>query len=122
MPLNDKAKAILAKYEDVEGEFLFPSFNLDTYNENIRKILTHVGVTRRVATINPKTREFEIRPLNEVATSHTARKSFIGNLYKKVKDPALVASLSGHTDGSRAFARYREIDTEMQRELVKMIE
>ncbi len=75
-----------------------------------------------VPTINPKTREVEILPLNKVATSHTARKTFIGNLYKKVKDPALVASLSGHTDGSRAFARYREIDTEMKRELVKMIE
>lgn len=122
VPLNDKARAILAKYKDVDGELLFPSFTLDTYNENIRKILTHVGVTRMVPTINPKTREVEILPLNKVATSHTARKTFIGNLYKKVKDSALVASLSGHTDGSRAFARYREIDTEMKRELVKMIE
>ncbi len=42
--------------------------------------------------------------------------------YKKVKDPNLVASLSGHTDGSRAFARYREIDNEMKRELVKLID
>ena len=48
--------------------------------------------------------------------------AFIGNLYKKVKDPSLVASLSGHTDGSRAFARYREIDMEMKRELVEMID
>ena len=40
----------------------------------------------------------------------------------KVKDPSLVASLSGHTDGSRAFARYREIDMEMKRELVEMID
>ena len=51
-----------------------------------------------------------------------ARRTFIGNLYKKVKDPSLVASLSGHTDGSRAFARYREIDMEMKRELVEMID
>lgn len=42
--------------------------------------------------------------------------------YKKVKDPNLVASLSGHTDGSQAFARYREIDNEMKRELVKLID
>ena len=27
-----------------------------------------------------------------------------------------------HTDGSRAFARYREIDMEMKRELVDMID
>lgn len=68
------------------------------------------------------TRESEMKPLCDVATTHTARKTFIGNLYKKVKDPSLVASLSGHTDGSRAFARYREIDMEMKRELVEMID
>ena len=61
---------------------------------------------------------------DKVATisKENARKTFIGNLYKKVKDPNLVASLSGHTDGSRAFARYREIDNEMKRDLVKLID
>lgn len=63
-----------------------------------------------------------MKPLYDVATTHTARKTFIGNLYKKVTDPSLVASLSGHTDSSRAFARYREIDMEMKRELVDMID
>lgn len=62
------------------------------------------------------------KPICDVATNHMARRNFIGNLYKKVKDPNLVASLSGHTDGSRAFARYREIDNEMKRELVKLID
>lgn len=63
-----------------------------------------------------------MKPLCDVATTHTARKTFIGNLYKKVTDPSLVALLSGHTDSSRAFARYREIDMEMKRELVDMID
>ena len=71
---------------------------------------------------NPVTGADEQKPINEIATSHMARRTFIGNLYKKVKDPSLVASLSGHTDGSRAFARYREIDMEMKRELVEMID
>lgn len=63
-----------------------------------------------------------MKPLCDVATTHTARKTFIGNLYKKVKDPSLAASLYGHTDGSCAFARYREIDMEMKRELVDLID
>lgn len=71
---------------------------------------------------NPVTGADEQKPINEIASSHMARRTFIGNLYKKVKDPSLVASLSGHTDGSRAFARYREIDMEMKRELVEMID
>ena len=58
------------------------------------------------------------RPLYEVASTHTARKTFIGNLYRQVKDPNLIASMSGHSEGSRAFARYRKIDDEMKKELV----
>jgi hypothetical protein len=41
---------------------------------------------------------------------------------KKVKDPNLVGSLSGHAEGSKAFSRYRDIDEEMKTELVKMLE
>jgi len=41
------------------------------------------------------------------------KKYAIGNLYKKVQDPNIVASLSGHVEGSRAFSRYREIDKEI---------
>ena len=62
------------------------------------------------------------RPLNEIASSHLARRTFIGNLYKQVKDPNLIAKLSGHSEGSKAFARYRDIDEDMRVELVSMLE
>lgn len=121
VPLNDKAKAILAKYSDLETRLL-PKINQNIYNRQIKKILKLLGIDRMVTVIDNKTREPIQKPICDIATSHTARKTFIGNLYKKVKDPNLVASLSGHTDGSRAFARYREIDNEMKRELVKLID
>lgn len=121
VPLNDKAKAILAKYADLETRLL-PKINQNIYNRQIKKILKLLGIDRMVTVIDNKTREPVQKPICDIATSHTARKTFIGNLYKKVKDPNLVASLSGHTDGSRAFARYREIDNEMKRELVKLID
>ena len=72
--------------------------------------------------INPTTSEEEIRPLHEIALSHLARKCFIGNLYKQVKDPNLVGVLSGHKEGSKAFSRYREIDEQMKKDLVGMLE
>ena len=50
-----------------------------------------------------------------------ARRTFIGNMYKKVKDPDLIGSMSGHVEGSKDFARYRTIDDDMKRELVEMI-
>lgn len=72
--------------------------------------------------LNPTTGEEEKRPINEIASSHLARRTFIGNLYKKVKDPNLVGSLSGHKEGSKAFARYRDIDEDMKKELVGLLD
>jgi hypothetical protein len=75
-----------------------------------------------VTVLNPATREEEKRPISEIASSHLARRCFVGNLYKQVKNPNLVGALSGHKDGSQAFARYRDIDEDMKREPVKMPE
>lgn len=70
-----------------------------------------------VTVVNPTTREEEKRVLYEIASSHLARRTFVGNLYNPVKDPNLVGSLSGHKDGSKAFARYREIDDQLERKI-----
>jgi hypothetical protein len=51
-----------------------------------------------------------------------ARRSFIGNIYKQVKDLNLVGALSEHKEGSKAFARYCTIDDDMKKELIGMLE
>ena len=80
------------------------------------------SITRIVTVLNPTTGEEEQRPIDEIASSHLARRTFVGNLYKKVKDPNLVGALSGHKEGSRAFARYREIDDDLKKEMIGFIE
>ena len=61
-------------------------------------------------------------PINKIASSHMARLTFIGNIYKLVKDPNLVSALTGHAEGSRAFIRYRTIDIDMKKDLVRILE
>ncbi|MDR2085809.1 MAG: site-specific integrase [Dysgonamonadaceae bacterium] len=122
VPLNSIAKEILAKYNCFEGKTLLPYISSQKYNKAIKEAFKIAGLTRPVVILDPLTRESVIRPLNEIASSHLARRCFVGNLYKQVKDPNLVGSLSGHKEGSKAFARYREIDEEMKKELVKMLE
>ncbi|MCL1936983.1 MAG: site-specific integrase [Candidatus Azobacteroides sp.] len=122
VPLNSIAEEILAKYAGYEGKTLFPYISEQKYNQDIKKIFAAAGLTRPVVILDPLTRKSVIRPLNEIASSHMARRTFIGNLYKQVKDPNLVGALSGHKEGSKAFARYREIDEDMKKELVKMLE
>lgn len=41
---------------------------------------------------------------------------------KQVRDHNLVGSFSGQKEGSKAFARYREIDDEMKKELVDLLQ
>lgn len=121
VPLNSVARAIVEKYQDTPGASLLPCISDQRYNDAIKEVFTVAGLTRPVTVLNPTTRQEEKRPLNEVASSHLARRCFIGNLYKQVKDPNLIGKLSGHVEGSKAFARYRDIDEEMRRELVDML-
>ena len=121
VPLNDKAKEILERYKEYEGKLL-PFISEQKYNDAIKKIFKLAGVDRIVTILDPLTHNEIKRPIYEVASSHLARRTFIGNIYKKVKDPNLVSALSGYKEGSKAFRRYRDIDEEMKKDLVKLLD
>lgn len=122
VPLNSIAKEILKRYEDYQGKTLLPLTAQQHYNKDIKEIFRIAGLTRIVTVINPTTREEEQHPICDIASSHMARRCFIGNLYKQVKDPNAIGALSGHVEGSRAFSRYREIDEDVKKELVTLLE
>ena len=142
VPLHEKAQAILARYpqrtaEDAQNSenvpkrrgrqpkdmsgYLLPFKPIHQYNLGIQELLKHCGIGRMITLLDTHGLVTVQKPLYEVATSHTARKTFIGNLYRQVPDPNLIASLSGHVEGSRAFNRYRTIDDDLKRRLVEMI-
>lgn len=91
-------------------------------NKNISKGGLTFANCLHFPTIIPTIERMPETTLDEIASSHLARRTFIGNLYKKVKDPNLVGSLSGHKEGSKAFARYRDIDEDMKKELVDLLD
>lgn len=62
-----------------------------------------------------------MKPIYEIASSHLARRTFIGNLYNKVKDPNLIGSMTGHSPGSEAFARYHDINDEVKKTTVQLL-
>lgn len=122
VPLNETAKHLIAKYQDTDRGYLFPFNTEQDYNRKIKEAFKKAGLDRMVTVLDQQTREEIQKPLYEVASSHMARRSFIGNIYKKVKDPNLVGALSGHKEGSKAFARYRTIDDEMKKELINLLD
>lgn len=122
VPLSATAKEIVSRYPALPNEKLLPFISEQKYNQYIKLIFKEAQLDRMVTVLNPTTRKEEKRPLCDIASSHLARRTFIGNLYKQVKDPNLVSSLSGHKEGSRAFSRYREIDEKIKKELVDLLE
>ena len=120
VPLTATATEIINRYAG--GGKLLPFISEVNYNLAIKEMFKLAGLTRNVTVLNTITRRDEQRPLNEVASSHIARRTFVGNLYAKVQDPNIVGSMSGHVEGSRAFARYRKIDDGIKTALINSIE
>lgn len=122
VPLNETALSIIQKYSEYAGDILLPFITPQKYNDAIKEIFNTVELKRLVTVIDGVTGRENKVPINTVASSHMARRTFVGNLYKKVKDPNLIGSLSGHCEGSKAFARYREIDEDIKKELISMLD
>lgn len=114
VPLNKIAAEIVDRYKDEKGKYLLPTIAEQNYNDYIKVMLEMAEINRVVTVLNSRTREEVQKPLYEVASSHMARRTFIGNLYKKTPDPNIIGSMSGHVEGSRAFQRYREIDKDLK--------
>jgi site-specific recombinase XerD len=121
VPLNSIAKGILEKYQNHKGPSLFPFGFQQDYNEDLKVIFKKAGGDRMVTILNPTTRKQEHLPICDVAASHMARRTFIGNMYKKVKDKSMVGMLSGHKSDSKAFDRYWTPDDDTRQSLVDLL-
>ena len=123
VPLNDVAKDIYVRNskDKKANDKLFPIIVAEnSYNRHIKKMLTECGITRTVKT-EDTFGNISDTPINECATSHTARKTFIGNLYNKTHDPAIISKMSGHAENSKAFARYRKIDNDALKQVIDLL-
>lgn len=122
VPLLPQALELMKKYKGVDARGrLMPCISAQKYNEAIKEVFTIAGVTRDVEVRDSLTGEIVLRPINEVASSHIARRTFIGNLYQQVQDPNLIGKMSGHVEGSTAFARYRKIEDDTLRKVIEKI-
>ena len=122
IPLNPCALKLVAKYNGVDKDGrLFPFISPQKYNDAIKAILLICGITRIVPVRNSTTGETEMKRICDVASSHMARRTFVGAAYKAVRDPNIVGKMSGHVEGSRAFNRYRQIDDDILKQTISEI-
>ena len=122
VPLNPCALKLVEKYKGVdEHGRLFPFISSQKYNVAIKAIFLICGITRIVQVRNSTTGETEMKRICDVASSHMARRTFVGAAYKVVRDPNIIGKMSGHVEGSRAFNRYRQIDDDILKETIDLI-
>lgn len=119
VPLHPIAIKIIEKYHHPDLQLL-PLPSDQKYNDYIKELFEFCGITRIVNRRNPKTGNPEQVRICDIASSHMARRAFIGNLYGKV-DSGIISSMSGHSPGSRAFSRYYDVSKELQQEAIKML-
>lgn len=120
VPLSPTAKEILERYAG--GVRLLPFIHPNYYNDAIHEVMRAAGLDRIVMVQNPVTMQPEYKPLWEVTTSHTARKTFIEAMFRETKSERITSAFTGHAVGSRAFSRYTDVDDDMKMEILSKIE
>ena len=120
VPLSQTALGILNKYNQPDGRIL-PFISDQKYNTYLKELFEQAELTRLITRLNPTTRKEEQVRLCDIASSHMARRSFVGNMFGKV-DSAIIASMSGHVANSKAFTRYYDVSKELQQQAINLID
>jgi len=122
IPLSEKAKLILSKYDLPNGDLL-PYITDQKFNVYLKELFKHknVDITRIVTIADPKTRESKQISIADIASSHMARRVFVGSLHHLGVKNEIIASMSGHTANSKAFSRYYSINDDDRQKAIDLI-
>lgn len=118
VPLNSTAMDALGDDWQRRGR-LFAVPSLPTYNAVIKRLLMDAGITRQVVNYNGTTST--LQPIYEIASSHMARRTFVGRLVEAGVPAEIIQGMSGHKKGSKAFARYYNITDKQKADAVAKI-
>jgi len=121
VPLSDKAKQIIGRYNLPDGRLL-PLVKLDDCDYYIKKLFRLVGLTRIVTVLDKETLMEKHVAIDTIASTHMARRIFIGGLFKGGVNNEVIGSMSGHVAHSKAISRYYAVDPEQQLAAMKLIE
>ncbi|MBQ7818101.1 MAG: tyrosine-type recombinase/integrase [Bacteroidales bacterium] len=122
VPLTKFALSVIEKYANDENDALLPFISPQKYNDNLKDLFKFLNLDRPINRLNPHTNQPEIVPLFSIASSHLARRTFVGQLYEANVKDSIISSMSGHAEGSKAFNRYRAVTEELKENAIKVFE
>jgi len=121
VPLSEKAKQIISRYDLPDGRLL-PFVKVDDCNYYIKILFRNVGIIRNVTVMDKKTQLEKIVAIDTMASTHMARRIFVGSLFKAGVNNEVIGSMSGHVAHSKAISRYYAVDSDQQKAAMKLIE
>lgn len=116
IPLSEEVIAIYKKYD---GKLPIPVYK-SAFNRQIQKcaMIADINDTMYMTTNKGGENRQEAKQKWELVASHTARRSFATNLYKKSHDSRMVMKFTGHTTEEN-FMKYICIDDEEMVEIAR---
>lgn len=119
VPISNRANEILKKYKSKSlGDLIMPFLHPNDYNEQLKVVFRIAELNRKIIQFNRDTGKEEVSELHSLATSHLARRTFVDILCQAGEPIHVVASMSGHSESSKAFDRYRRRPEQLQRNAV----
>lgn len=113
IPLNKYSKAILEKYNKIQGEKCLPVISNQKMNDYLKTVGELAGMKSIVTRVRYKGTERieEHLPKYDILTTHIARKTFITNAFRLNIPVEVIMQISGHKD-HKVFKRYNKIAQE----------
>lgn len=121
VPLHKIAKEIIDKYKG--SGWLAPAAleHHETYKRRLRHAIKVSGIDCMITVRDCHTGQQKQVMLSKAASSHMARRTFVGCLYENGFRESDICSLSGHKEGSLSIQRYRRVSDERKRMMIDSI-
>lgn len=115
VPLSYRAKNIINKYKSKgDNNLIMPFINSVEYNKQLKSVFRIASLNRKIIIYNRDNKKEEVFELHQLASSHLARRTFVDILCQAGEPIHVVASMSGHSENSKAFDRYRRRPEQLQ--------
>lgn len=115
VPLSYRAKNIINKYKGKgDNNLIMPFINSVEYNRQLKSVFRIASLNRKIIIYNRDNKKEEVFELHQLASSHLARRTFVDILCQAGEPIHVVASMSGHSENSKAFDRYRRRPEQLQ--------
>lgn len=108
VPISNRANEIITKYKNKGPNGLtMPFLHPNEHNSQLKLVFRIAELNRKIIQFDRDTGKEVVFTLHDVASSHLARRTFVDILCQAGEPIHVVASMSGHSENSKAFDRYR---------------